>query len=424
MKMLLSSAMVYVDGGFSRRDICLEDGIVAHMGEALSSEGCDALFDFSNHFIFPGFADVHVHLREPGFSYKETIASGTQAAASSGYTALCAMPNLDPPPGTVEGLAAQQRLIDETAVIPVHPYACITTEQKGEGQLCDYPALAPHCFGFSDDGKGIQRGELMEDAMKAIRRAGGFIAAHVEDERLLEGGYIHLGPYARAHGHAGICSESEWTQLKRDLDLVRRTGCHYHMCHVSAKESVALLRAAKLEGLPVTAETAPHYLVLCQDDLREEGRFKMNPPLRERADRDALLAGILDGTLDMIATDHAPHAAHEKDKGLAGSAMGITGLETAFPVLYTGLVLTGILSLEKLVDLMAIAPRQVFPQLGGGELRIGRPADLCVWDLTAAYTIDPAKFRSMGRATPFEGRPVQGRCVMTIAGGKVVHQDI
>jgi len=424
MKILLSGAMVYVGGGLTRQDIHIEDGILADMGEGLSQKGCDALFDFSNHFIFPGFADVHVHLREPGFSYKETIRTGTEAAAASGYTALCAMPNLEPPPGTPEGLSAQQRMIDESAVIPVYPYACITTEQKGEGQLCDYRALMPHCFGFSDDGKGIQRGELMEQAMRAIRQAGGFIAAHVEDEGLLEGGYIHDGPYAKERGHAGICSESEWGQLKRDIDLVRRTGCRYHMCHVSTKESVALLRAAKLEGLPVTAETAPHYLVLCQDDLQEDGRFKMNPPLREADDRTALMDGILDGTLDMIATDHAPHAEREKDKGLKGSAMGITGLETAFPILYTELVRKGILTLGALVDLMAVAPRRVFPGLGGGELTIGRPADLCVWDLNASYTIDPERFRSMGRATPFAGWPVQGRCVMTVAGGRVVHKEI
>ena len=363
--------------------------------------------------ILPGFCDVHVHLREPGFSYKETIATGTAAAARGGYTAVCAMPNLNPVPDSSEHLMIQESLIAEQAVVPVYPYGAITAGERGE-RLADLSALAPRVVAFSDDGRGVQNDDLMREAMRTAKRLGKPIAAHCEDNRLLHGGYIHDGVYASAHGHLGICSESEWGQIRRDLDLVRETGCAYHVCHVSTGESVALIRQAKREGLDVSCETAPHYLVLDETDLKEDGRFKMNPPLRSPADREALIEGVLDGTIDMIATDHAPHSAEEKAKGLRGSAFGIVGLETAFPVLYTRLVVPGVLSLEKLVDLLAYRPRMRF----GIPLR---EDDYAVWDPDAEYTIDPDTFLSKGRATPFAGMTVRGRCLVTVCGGKPVY---
>ena len=363
--------------------------------------------------ILPGFCDVHVHLREPGFSYKETIATGTAAAARGGYTAVCAMPNLNPVPDSSEHLMIQESLIAEQAVVPVYPYGAITAGERGE-RLADLSALAPRVVAFSDDGRGVQNDDLMREAMRTAKRLGKPIAAHCEDNRLLHGGYIHDGAYASAHGHLGICSESEWGQIRRDLDLVRETGCAYHVCHVSTRESVALIRQAKREGLDVSCETAPHYLVLDETDLMEDGRFKMNPPLRSPKDREALIEGLLDGTIDMIATDHAPHSAEEKAKGLRGSAFGIVGLETAFPVLYTKLVVPGVLPLEKLVDLLVYRPRE----------RFGIPLaenDYAVWDLDAAYIVDPDTFLSKGRATPFAGMPVRGKCLLTVCGGKPVY---
>ena len=364
--------------------------------------------------IFPGFCDVHVHFREPGFSYKESIASGTAAAARGGYTAVCTMPNLNPVPDSPEHLALQEELIRDQARVRVLPYGAITVGEQG-AELARLEALAPRVVAFSDDGRGVQNDDMMRAAMLEAKRLGKLIAAHCEDNRLLRGGYIHDGAYARAHGHAGICSESEWGQIKRDLELVRETGCAYHVCHISTKESVALLRAAKAEGLDVSCETGPHYLVLDENDLQEDGRFKMNPPLRSREDREALLEGLLDGTIDMIATDHAPHSAAEKAKGLKGSAFGVVGLETAFPVLYTKLVLPGVLSLERLLDLLVYKPRK----------RFGIPLeqeDYSLWDLDAEYTVDPADFLSKGRATPFAGMRVKGRCLATVCGGKVVYQ--
>jgi len=363
--------------------------------------------------VFPGFCDVHVHFREPGFSYKETIRTGSLAAARGGFTAVCAMPNLDPVPDTPEHLRAELDIIERTAVIPVRPYAAITLGERGE-ELADLEALAPEAIAFSDDGRGVQSESLMRAAMERAKKLGRLIAAHCEDNSLLRGGYIHDGAYAAAHGHRGICSESEWRQIERDVRLAKETGCAYHVCHVSAKESVAVIRRAKAGGADVTCETAPHYLVLDENDLREEGRFKMNPPVRSAADREALLEGLADGTIDMIATDHAPHAAAEKAKGLEGSAFGIVGLETAFPVLYTALVKKGVLTLEKLVELLTERPRA----------RFGIPAgnDFSVWDLNAAYRIDPADFLSMGRATPFEGMEVLGRCLLTVADGRAVYR--
>ena len=363
--------------------------------------------------VFPGFADVHVHLREPGFSYKETIASGTRAAAHGGYTAVCAMPNLNPVPDSGEHLAVQEAAIAAGAVIHVYPYGAITVGEQGEA-LADLAALAPRVCGFSDDGRGVQARAMMEDAMVEAKALGKVIAAHCEDNALLHGGYIHDGGYARAHGHKGICSESEWGPIARDLELAAKTGCKYHVCHISTKESVELIRQAKKSGVDVTCETGPHYLVLDDSCLREDGRFKMNPPLRDRSDREALVEGLRDGTIDMIATDHAPHSAEEKARGLAKSAMGVVGIETAFPVVYTYLVKPGLVPLETVVNALTVNPRTRF------GLPLGE--DFSVWDLEDRYTIDPAQFLSLGRATPFAGMEVQGRNLLTVCGGKAVWQ--
>ena len=374
-----------------------------------------SVFNSSKYHIFPGFCDVHVHFREPGFSYKETIASGSLAAARGGYTAVCTMPNLNPVPDSIENLGLQLKLIEEGACIHVYPYGAITVGEKGE-VLADLEGMAPNVIGFSDDGRGVQSNEMMETAMRRAKALGKMIVAHCEVNSLLRGGYIHDGEYAKNHGHRGICSESEWGQIARDLELVRKTGCAYHVCHISAKESVELIRKAKAEGLDVTCETGPHYLVMDDSDLQEDGRFKMNPPLRSAEDREALVAGILDGTIDMIATDHAPHSADEKGKGLEKSAFGIVGIETAFQILYTNLVEPGILSLEKLIDLLVANPRNRF------SIPLG--CDFSVWDLSADYTIDPADFLSMGKATPFTGWKVKGKCIATVCDGKLVYNSL
>ena len=366
------------------------------------------------YFVFPGFCDVHVHFREPGFSYKETIASGSRAAARGGYTAVCPMPNLDPVPDSAAHLRAEIDAIERTAVIGVYPYGAITVGEKGEA-LADLEAMAPQVVAFSDDGHGVQSASMMREAMLRAKALGKLIVAHCEVNELLRGGYIHDGAYAGAHGHRGICSESEWRQIERDIDLAAQTGCGYHVCHISCKESVALIRQAKRDHIDVTCETAPHYLLLDENDLQEDGRFKMNPPLRAREDRLALLEGVQDGTIDMIATDHAPHSEAEKAKGLAGSAFGIVGLETAFPLLYTGLVKTGELTLERLLELLTVNPRRRFslPLTDGYTL----------WDLERTFTVDPADFLSMGRATPFAGRTLSGVCLLTVANGKTAYRD-
>ena len=374
-----------------------------------------SVFNSSKYHIFPGFCDVHVHFREPGFSYKETVVSGSLAAARGGYTAVCTMPNLNPVPDSIENLGLQLKLIEEGACIHVYPYGAITVGEKGE-VLADLEGMAPNVIGFSDDGRGVQSDEMMETAMRRAKALGKMIVAHCEVNSLLRGGYIHDGEYAKKHGHRGICSESEWGQIARDLELVRKNGCAYHVCHISAKESVDLIRKAKAEGLDVTCETGPHYLVMDDSDLQEDGRFKMNPPLRSAEDREALVAGILDGTIDMIATDHAPHSAEEKGKGLEKSAFGIVGIETAFQILYTNLVEPGILSLEKLIDLLVANPRNRF------SIPLG--CDFSVWDLSADYTIDPADFLSMGKATPFTGWKVKGKCVATVCDGKLVYNSL
>ena len=386
-------------------------GSVFSVGASVSALSC---FNSPEFVIFPGFCDVHVHFREPGFSYKETIATGSRAAARGGYTAVCTMPNLNPVPDSVPNLKIQQAIIDTDACIHVYPYGAITVGEKGEA-LADLEGMAPGVAGFSDDGRGVQSDEMMEQAMRRAKALGKPIVAHCEVNSLLRGGYIHDGAYAKRHGHRGICSESEWGQIARDLELVKKTGCAYHVCHVSARESVALIRKAKADGLDVTCETGPHYLVMDDSGLQEDGRFKMNPPLRGKEDREALVQGILDGTIDMIATDHAPHSAGEKSRGLEKSAFGIVGLETAFPVLYTYLVKPGIVTLDRLVELLCFNPRKRF------GLPLGE--DYSVWDFNAEYTIDPAQFLSKGRATPFAGWNVNGKCMATVCGGKVVYRE-
>lgn len=365
------------------------------------------------YIIVPGLCDVHVHFREPGFSYKETIASGSAAAAHGGYTAVCTMPNLDPVPDSAEHLQVQLDAIKRGAAIKVLPYGAITVGEKGE-KLADMEAMSDKVCAFSDDGKGVQNDEMMREAMAKAKRLGKIIAAHCEDNSLLFGGYIHDGEYARMHGHRGISSASEYRQIERDLRLAEETGCAYHVCHISTKESVELIRQAKARGVNVTCETAPHYLVLCDEDMQEDGRFKMNPPLRSREDKKALIEGIKDGTIDMMATDHAPHSAEEKGRGLEKSLMGVVGLETAFPVLYTELVMKNIITLDRLVELMSFKPKERFG--------IDTNNDFAVFDISEVYKIDPEDFLSMGRATPFAGREVFGRCLLTVHNEKVVYK--
>ena len=369
--------------------------------------------DFSKYAVFPGFCDVHVHFREPGFSYKETIKTGSKASAKGGYTSVCTMPNLNPVPDSPEHLKEQTDIIDRDAVIEVLPYAAITVGEKGE-ELVDMESLAEKVIAFSDDGRGVQSEEMMREAMLRAKALGKMIVAHCEVNELLRGGYIHDGDYAKEHGHRGICSESEWKQIERDLRLAKETGCAYHVCHISTKESVDIIRKAKAEGVNVTCETGPHYLVMDDSDLQEEGRFKMNPPLRSKADREALIEGIKDGTIDMIATDHAPHSAEEKSRGLEKSPFGITGIETCFPVVYTKLVKTGIITLEKAIELLAINPRKRF------GIKLGN--DFTVWDLETLEKVEPEKFISMGKATPFEGWELFGKCMLTVKDGQIVYK--
>ena len=416
MTVVLKGAQVFRRGAFSGGDVSVSFGDRVFCKDIVFPSSLNV----SSFTILPGFVDVHVHLREPGFSYKETIRTGTLAAAHGGYTAVCAMPNLNPVPDSMETLQMELDAIQKDAVIRVLPYGAITKGEQGR-ELADLDAMAPYVVAFSDDGKGVQDRNMMRRAMLEAKRLGKLIVAHCEDNSLLRGGYIHDGAYARAHGHRGICSESEWRQVGRDIALAEKTGCRYHVCHVSTKESVELVRRARAKGLRVSCETAPHYLLLCDEDLQEEGRFKMNPPLRRRADREALVAGIQDGTIEVIATDHAPHTAAEKARGLAGSAMGIVGLETAFPLLYKYLVLKGVITLEKLVALMSANPRRIFALEGGVEE--GDAADFTVLDLGAEYAVDPGTFLSKGRATPFAGWKVQGRAVLTVVGGKEVYDD-
>lgn len=405
MEFTFKNAHIYNNGGFE-----IKDFTVALNDTDLSVGSLSA---FNNIYVFPAFCDVHVHFREPGFFYKETIKTGSLSAARGGYTDVCTMPNLKPVPDSADNIKEQLQIIDKTAAIRVHPYAAITKGEMGK-EIVDFEALSPYCIAFSDDGRGVQSEDMMRAAMLKARKLGKIIAAHCEDNSLLNGGYIHKGEYAAAHGHKGISSESEWRQIERDLKLAKETGCKYHVCHISTAESVELIRKAKAEGVDVTCETAPHYLVLSDKDLEEDGRFKMNPPLRSEWDRLALLEGIKDGTIDMIATDHAPHSLEEKSKGLEKSLMGVVGLETAFPVLYTYLVKEGIISLERLVELMALNPRKRFG--------IEETGDFCVFALDSEYGVNPDKFLTMGRSTPFAGMRVFGKNLITVCGGKTVWQ--
>ena len=421
MRYLLQNAQILSSGGvFRAADVLLSGGRIVSIGDRISCPADAVSIDLHKAVLFPGFVDVHVHLREPGFSYKETIRTGTLAAAHGGFAHVAAMPNLDPVPDCAAALAVQRAIIEKDALVHVHPYGAVSVGEKGE-RLADLDGLAPGVIAFSDDGRGVQSESLMREAMMQCRRLGKILAAHCEDNSLLHGGYIHDGAYAHAHGHRGICSESEWGPIARDLRLAEETGCAYHVCHVSTKESVALIRAAKRRGVDVTCETAPHYLTFTDEDLQEDGRFKMNPPLRAREDRDALIEGLLDGTIDMLVTDHAPHSREEKARGLEKSAMGVVGLETSFAASYTALVQTGILPLGKLVDLMHGAPMRRFGC--GTELAEGQPADLTAFDLTKTYTVDPETFLTIGRATPFAGRALTGVCKLTMIGGEPVWKE-
>jgi len=411
MRILFKSAKVYTDGEVKVADMLLDGAELSSFAGEVSSLSCPIIH---NTAIFPGFADVHVHLREPGFSYKENIASGTRASARGGYTAVCSMPNLNPTPDTLEHLRIQLDAIERDAVIAVYPYGTITRGEMGE-ELSDMEAMSPFVKGYSDDGRGVQSRDMMRSAMERARALGKIIVAHCEDNSLLHAGYIHDGDYAKAHGHRGICSESEWGQIARDLELVAEVGCSYHVCHISTRESVEIIRAAKARGIDVTCETGPHYLTMDDSMLEEHGRFKMNPPIRSASDREALVEGILDGTIDMIATDHAPHTEEEKSRGLEKSLMGVVGIETAFPVLYTDLVMTGRLSLEALVKLLSTNARERF----GMDSDVG----FTVFELENEYTVDPGEFLSMGRSTPFEGKRVHGRCLATVYDGQLVYLD-
>ncbi len=419
-RIILKGGTIVCGEGSRKADILIADDKIVAIGENLVADSDTEVIDVEGKIVTYGLADVHVHLREPGYSAKETIATGTRAAAHGGVTTVCSMPNLNPAPEAPETIAVEQRMIDEQAVVEVLPFATISSKRAGR-ELADIEALRPLSVGYSDDGNGIQTEPLMRQAMQRIAAVDGIIAAHCEDDSLLHAGYIHDGEYARQHGHKGICSESEWGPIKRDVKLAEEEGCRYHICHISTKESVAIIREAKSKCAHISCETAPHYLILCDENLQEEGRFKMNPPLRAKEDRAALIEGIKDGTIEVIATDHAPHTAEEKSRGLKGSMMGIVGIETSFALCYTHLVRKGIITIEKLVELMSENPRSIFRL--GGAMSAGERADIAVFDIDTPYTINPDNFLSMGKATPFTGEEVFGRCVLTIFAGKKVYQE-
>ena len=417
---MLKGGTIVCGEGSRKADILIADEKIVAIGENLVADSDTEVVDVEGKIVTYGLADVHVHLREPGYSAKETIASGTRAAAHGGVTTVCSMPNLNPAPDAPETIAIEQQMINEQAVIEVLPFATISSKRAGR-ELADIEAMRPLSVGYSDDGNGIQTEPLMRQAMQRIAAVDGIIAAHCEDDSLLHAGYIHDGEYARQHGHKGICSESEWGPIKRDVKLAEEEGCRYHVCHISAKESVAIIREAKKSCSHISCETAPHYLILCDENLQEEGRFKMNPPLRAKEDREALIEGIQDGTIEVIATDHAPHTVEEKSRGLKGSMMGIVGIETSFALCYTHLVRKGIITIEKLVELMSENPRRIFRL--GGTMNVGERADIAVFDIDTPYTINPDNFLSMGKATPFTGEEVYGRCVLTLFAGKKVYQE-
>ena len=421
LNVLIKNAQVYYGNTLQKADMLVENGTVVSVGVGIAVSADVPVVDAENLMILPGFADVHVHLREPGFFYKESIATGTQAAAKGGFTLVCSMPNLNPVPDSVENMAVQQEIIDRDAVINVLPYAAITKGEKG-GELVDFEALADKCFAFSDDGKGVQKNEMMKEAMLRAKAMGKPIVAHCEDESLLYGGYIHDGEYARLHGHRGICSESEWGQVARDVELVKETGVQYHVCHISTKETVDIVRKAKAAGLKVSCETAPHYLALCDMELKEHGRFKMNPPIRSAADRDALIKGVQDGTIEVIATDHAPHSAEEKEKGLEKSNMGVVGIETSFAAMNTYMVKRGYITMEKLAEVMSINPRKLFGLPHG--IRLGEKADFVLVDPDKEWVVNPEEFASKGRYTPFDGVTLYGDVLMTVYNGQTVYNKL
>lgn len=419
-RIVLKEGRVFSGGKSFEADVVVCGDRIAEVTPEAAILPGDKVVDCRGRWVTAGLVDLHVHLREPGFSSKETIATGTAAAAHGGFTTVCAMPNLEPAPDSLENLRRETEIIERDAVVKVLPYATITRRRAGR-EIVDFAALKPYVVAFSDDGSGVQDDGMMLAAMRAAAANGCIIAAHCEVNSLLHGGYIHDGAYAAAHGHKGISSESEWRQIERDIKLAAQTGCRYHVCHISTKESVALIRDAKRSGVRITCETGPHYLTMCDADLREEGRFKMNPPIRSAADRDALIEGVQDGTIDVIATDHAPHTAEEKSRGLAGSAMGVVGLETSFAVIYTKLVMAGIISPERMIELMAEAPRRIFA-LGGG-LAAGEKADIAVFDLDNEFTVDPATFLSKGRSTPFEGWRLHGQTILTLVDGRTAYRN-
>ncbi|KGN82738.1 dihydroorotase [Porphyromonadaceae bacterium COT-184 OH4590] len=412
--MLFKNGILNAGKGFVKANLRVTEGKISQIGNDLMPIENEEIIDISDKILLAGFVDVHVHFREPGFGYKETIESGSMAAAAGGYTTVCTMPNLNPAPDCLENIQIQKDIIKNMAKIKVLPLATITKGQKGRGELVDFNSLRNE-IGFSDDGLGVQSDELMKQAMEEVAKFDGIIVAHCEVEELVKGGYIHDGEYCRRNNHKGICSESEWLQIERDVQLAKETGCRYHVCHISTKESVDIIRRAKAEGVKVTCETAPHYLLLCDEDLQDEGRYKMNPPIRTKDDRKALIEGLLDGTIDMIATDHAPHSAEEKARGLARSAFGIVGLETAFALIHTYFVKEQKLSWEQLIEILSINPRKVFGLAGG--LETGQPADITIIDPNKQWTINPEKFLSKGKATPFENWEVWGKVEMTFVDG-------
>lgn len=398
--------------------ILIESGVVRAIGELPVPADAEVI-DARGATAIPGLVDVHVHFREPGFEYKETIASGSRAAAAGGFTSVCTMPNLKPAPDTLVNLRRQLDSIELTSVIETLPYATITMKRLGQ-DLTDYPTLAPYVCGFSDDGSGIDSPEVMEEAMRRIARTGKVLAEHCEVRDLVRGGCIHQGDYAREHNYPGICSESEWREVERNIELAARTGCRLHICHVSTRESVELIRRGKARGIDVTAETGAHYIAFSDSDLREEGRFKMNPPLRSPRDKEALIRGIQDGTIDCIASDHAPHSAEEKSRGLKGSAMGVTGIELSLPAMYTFAVLPGVITFERMIEMMATNPRRIFGIKGG--LEPGQRADVTIVDFDTPFTVEPDRLLSMGKATPFAGLQLRGRTLCTIAAGSIAYR--
>ena len=421
LNVLIKNAKVYHENTLKQADMLVLNGTVSSVGADIAASENVPVVDAQDLFILPGFADVHVHLREPGFFYKESIATGTQAAAKGGFTLVCSMPNLNPVPDSAENMALQQEIIDRDAVIRVLPYASITKGEKG-AELVNFRELYDKCFAFSDDGKGVQIDAMMLAAMEKAKALGKPIVAHCEDESLLFGGYIHDGEYARLHGHRGICSESEWKQVERDIDMVRKTGVQYHVCHISTKETVDLVRRAKAEGLPVSCETAPHYLAFCDMELEEHGRWKMNPPIRSAADRDALIKGVQDGTIEIIATDHAPHSEEEKSRGLEKSNMGVVGIETSFAAMNTYMVKRGYITMEKLAEIMSINPRTKFGLPAG--ITVGEKADFVLVDPDREFVVDSADFVSKGKFTPFLGKTLYGDVLLTVFDGKAVYNKL